>query len=216
MSVSVIVYKVAKLDDQDIRLLANKHVDDIETLCPQETWEYKAYLKEEVDKTPDRFADIMKFMKPIELRRTIVDHKQCYIDNGLPAEAKYYSVSYRPWGFVISFDGKNISIPRETLDHYSREEVNTFYVYKREYIDADVSDWVARTMMDNLEQASKLDLSYHPYPLDKNVATSISKCLSQEYDDGDLYASEEILAFMMLLLKVFIGECKKVFMEFQD
>lgn len=216
MSVSVIAYKVRRLADNELAKLKGTHVDELDTACTDGECEYKAYPAEDVEKHPERFAEIMAYVKPVEMRRTVVDHKQCYIDNGLPADAKYYSSSYRSWGIVIQFDGKSISIPRENLDHYSREETGTYYVYKREYVDADVSDWCARMLMEELSKALNVDLSYHPHHMTKKTVEIISKVLIKEYDEGSLYSSEELLAFMVQMMKVNVGVDKKVFLEFQD
>lgn len=215
MSVSMIMYKVEKLDEDDRRMLNGGHIEEV--ACLDGDWEYKFYSKEEVDRNPERFSEILKFARPVELRRTITNHRQCYIDHGMPEDVKYYSSSYRPWGIVLNFNNKNISIPRETLDRYSREETCQYFGYKRLCIEADLSNWYARQLINTLEEKLKLDLSYHPLRVEREVVEEIWRTLLKTYDEGDLYPSDDLLSFMCETMRCMLGDGEeKVFIEFQD
>lgn len=215
MSVDMIMYEVQKLDEDDRALLKGTVVDEVE--CPDEDWCYKFYPKSDVDRNPERYSEIIKCARTIELRKIVTDSKQCYIDHGLPVDAQNWSSSYTHWGITVRWDGKSISIPREALQRYSREKTEIFYGVKRKYIDADISSYMCRDLMEQMQKAYGIDLSYHPHRLTKETAQLIWKYLLTVYDAGDLYPTEDRISLMCEITKCMLDEDeRKVFLEFQD
>lgn len=215
MSVDMIMYRVAKLDEDDRALLRDAIVDEV--ACVDADWEYKFYLQADVEREPERHSEIIQQARKLELRRIVTNAKQCYIDHGMPADVKYYSSSYTPWGITVRWGDRSISIPRETLNYYSREEIAVYYGIKRQRVDAELSNWTARMMMTELEDALKTDLSYRPHRLDKETAEIMCKVLLKTHDEGDLYPSDENMNFMLELMRILVSDDDdKVFIEFQD
>lgn len=216
MSVDILMYKVNKLTGDDMNVLRGQHIDNLDSLCNDDNWEYKAYSQDEIEKDPNRFSEILKYAKPIGMRRTITDYRQCYIDHGMPEDTKSYCCSWHPNGVTLKFDDKAIYIDEDTLERYSHEEDCTYYVYRRKYIDIDVSNWFARTIMGCLEKEYDCDLSYHPHYLTKKTADIISKTLVKNYEDGEMYIGSEMTDFIMELLRALTAPEKRMFIEFQD
>ena len=216
MSVDILMYKVNKLTGDDMNVLRGQHIDNLDSLCNGDNWEYKAYSQDEIDKDPNRFSEILKYAKPIGMRRTITDYRQCYIDNGMPADIKSYGCRWHPDGVVLTFDDRRIHIDSDTIAQYSREEDCTYYIFKRMHIDADVSNWLARQIKESLEKVYGYDFSYHPHYLTKKSADIICEELIKSYNDGELYADEYTFGFIMQIMKVLTKPEKRVFLEFQD
>ena len=103
------------------------------------------------------------------------------------------------------------------MDRYSREETCQYFGYKRLCIEADLSDWYARQLINTLEEKLKLDLSYHPLRVEREVVEEIWRTLLKTYDESDLYPSDDLLSFMCETMRCMLGDGEeKVFIEFQD
>lgn len=216
MSVDMIMYHVAKPTAKDMAVLKNAHYDDIESMCDDSHWGLKAYLKSEVDARSDRFADLIKYMKLVVLRRTITDYKRCYIDHGMPENVTSYCCSHRGHEIVLTWAGNSVRISREKLAEYSHEEENEYYVIRRCEFDGDVSNYMARTMMNTLENEFGGDWSYRPCALTKKVAEALSRVIIKEQDDGNLYSVDQMMDFIVELMRSIVDKQKDLFIEFQD
>ena len=216
MSVDMIMYRVNKLAGRDLIALSNAHYDEIDNLCPDEDWEYKAYLKIDVDENPDRFSEILKYMRPMTLRRTITDYKQCYIDHGMPADTSFYSCSHHSYEIVLRWDNNMIRIPKDKREKYTHEEETEYYVTKRQNFDGDVSNYMARTLIKVIEAEFGGDYSYRPCQLNKSMAERLTRAILKEYDNGEIYSIDEMMSFIMELMRTFVDSQKRLFIEFQD
>ena len=218
MSVDILMYKVQLLHDDEVRKITGMNVSDLEEL---DGWEIRAYSDEEMSREPERFMYIKRFMSMVEMLHTRTDYRACCVAHGMPEETKSYSICHNyGGGCMVSFDGGYIRLTREDLDEFTTTESKMYGIVKRKSIDVDISNWLARSLMNELEGKldydRKNDLSYFPVPINGKTRELVYKSLIKLYDKDELYPDSELAVFMLELMRAAYKTDDSVFIEFQD
>ena len=217
MSVDILMYRAHRITQDELNELQNKDVYDVNEL---NGFEFRTYSLEEMSKNPARFEQIDGFLKTVDLMHTQTDYKACYVAHGMPAEITSYSFcNHYGGGVTVSFDGGHLRLTKDDLDKFTTTTKKTFGVLKREHLDVDVDNWLARELMKKMEEVlgcdEKIDLSYFPIRLNAENCAIISEALVDLYDDDALYPNAELAKFMLELMRVTCNN-DDVFIEFQD
>lgn len=215
-SVNMLMYRVQELSDKDLNILKDAHLDDIEYLCPQDDWEYKAYPSCEVDDNPARFAEILPFMKRITLKCSVTDKLQCYIAHGMPADTTEYTCVEHTWGHVLKWGKRKCSIPREAFERYKKPITGDFYVFKHHLVDIDVDFYTSEQMSKALSNQYACEMVGRPHHLTTLSTAIISQVLLAAYDDNELIVSNDSYATAMELLRSMVNPIDGTFIEFVE
>lgn len=218
MSVDIIMYKAHHITDDELNGIRNKDLYDVNKL---DGFELRAYSLDEVAANPERFEQIKDYMQTVELMHTVTDYKACAIAHGMPADINSYSWSHHYNGDVtFIFDGGQFRVTRDDLDKFTTTTKKTFYVLKRECMDVDVDNWMARELMRKMEKElggdNAIDLSYVPIRLTAENCRLISKALVDAHDNDELYPNADLAQFMIELLRAMQRAESDVFIEFQN
>ena len=218
MSVDILMYRAHKINKSELNELQNKDVYDVNEL---NGFELRTYSLEEMSKNPARFEQVKDHMQTVELMQTTTDYKACCIAHGMPADTTSYSFCHHYGGGVtVSFEGGTLRLTREDLDKFTTTTKKTFGVLKRECLDVDVDNWLARELMKKMEKAigddEEIDLSYYPIHLNAENSAIISNALVDMYDDDALYPNANLAQFLIEMMRAMHGKTNNVFIEFQD
>jgi hypothetical protein len=210
------MYKAQALTEDELQKIYHKNVSD---LYEFDNCGLTIYSFEEIAEHPERFEQIKDFLRTVDLVHTSQDFKACCIEHGMPAETKTYSYQIINGAYVVRFGDSKMRITREDLDKFTTTSKKTFCVVKRKIIDVDVDGWIAKDLMDALENASNdcedIDLSYTPICLNVQSCDKLCKILVDMYDKDELYPNAELAKFMLELMRVMCHH-DDVFIEFQD
>jgi hypothetical protein len=211
------MYRAHQLSEDEINEIHNQDLYDVNEL---NGYELRAYSFEEVSKNPARFKHIKDYMCPVELMHTTTDYKACAIAHGMPANTSNYSYTMLSHKVVFLFNGCELDIAIDDLDKFTTTTKKAFFVIKRERINVDVADWMARELKTRMEKEfgvnKKIDLSYSPIQLSSESCTIISTALIDLYDGDELYLNDDLARLMIELLRALHGTNNNVFIEFQD
>ena len=218
MSVDILMYKVHPLTQDELNEIRNRDLYDVNELGG---YELRTYPFEEMTERPARFEQVKDYMRTVELMHTTTDYKACAIAHDMPVDTNSYSICHNYGGGVaVSFNGGYLRLTRDDLDEFTTTTKKTFHVMKRECLDVDVDNWVARELM--IKMAKELggdntsDLSYVPIRLTAENCRIISKALVDAYDRDELYPNTSLAEFMIELLRAMQGPDSDVFIEFQN
>lgn len=217
MSVDIIMYKVQTLTEDELRRICCMNVNDLDEI---DGWELKAYSLEDLEKNPMRFEHIKPFLRIVELMYTRTDYRSCFEANGMPKDVNCYSVRHTGGEAIVSYNDKTLRISTDELEKFTTTKSNTYYVVKRKTIESDVSNWAARTLMNELEtklnSEKQLDLSYAPIILAPINCKIIGQAIVDMYDSDDLYPSTDLAQFTIEIMRAMFKDGENVFIEFQD
>lgn len=218
MSVDMIMYKAKSLDEYELSKIAYKNVADLDEM---DGWELKFYTQEEVHKNPARFTHIGYLLRPVELLYTRTDYKACCIAHGMPEDTNSYSISHGYNGVITACFGKNyIRLTPGELDEFTTTKQATYYVVKRKDVDAEISNWVARSLMtkfeDDINGNESVDLGYTPIHLNAKYCEVLCKSLVKLYDEDELYPDADLAQFMLEIMREVYRPFGSAFIEFQD
>lgn len=226
MSIDMIMYKARKVSAAKLKKL---HGTPYAELPYDEEWECKAYDKDEVDANPERFVEILPFMKPVELERTIIDYRSCFIAHGMPENTTSYSVSYRNrHSVIINFGDTRILLTNDDFEPYTEHKLITYMVYERQTKDVDDMSWLNRTLRDKFSDiltakaqkqsdtpVTRVNMSYRPHKLEKQDVEEILRTTIQEYDNECL-SDSCALNFIVNFVRQYLNPEHNIFIEFQD
>ena len=70
--------------------------------------------------------------------------------------------------------------------------------------------------MNALENELGGDYCYRPCQLNKQMAERLTRAILKEHDRDEIYSVDEMLDFIMELMRTFVDPQKRIFIEFQD
>ena len=218
MSVDAIVYKVQPLTNEELQKICGMNVADLNELGE---WVIKEYSQKEMSDNPRRFEHIKPFLKPVELLYTRTDYKACCVAHGMPEETSSYAICHNYGsGCIVSFEGGSIRLTLDDLDEFTTTQSATYYVVKRKSIDAELSNWFARSLLNELEEKieenKSVDLSYAPIHLNAENCKLICESLVKLYDEDELFPEADLARFMIEIMRGIYNPDGEVFIEFQD
>jgi hypothetical protein len=217
MSVDILMYRAQPLTDEELRQIKNANVSDVDEIGG---WEIRTYSFEEMSKNPERFDQIKDYMRTVDLMRTTTDYKACCIAHGMPDDTINYSFCHHyGGGITVSFNGRYLKLTADDLDKFTTTEKKTYCVVKRKCVDMDVDGWIARALLNVLENAVKndqdIDLSYSPVCLNDKNCEMLVKALVELYDKDELYPNANLAQFMIEVMRAMHKADGDVFIEFQ-
>jgi hypothetical protein len=138
----------------------------------------------------------------------------------MPAEITSYSFCHHYGaGITVSFEGGCFRLTAKDLDEFTKTEKKTYFVVKRKCVDMNVDGWIARSLLNILENAEEndqdVDLSYSPIRLNEKNCAMLCKTLVELYDQDELYPNANLAQFMIELMRAMHKGDNDVFIEFQ-
>ena len=217
MSIDIVMYRVGQVSEDELKSV---HLTDVNELDELDNWSVKAYSEDDVNSKPERFEHIKPFMKKVELRRTRTDYRACFVAHGMPKETTSYSFQSMGHGCTAYFGNQLHHFTRADLDEFTTTTNETYYILKRKYIDVDVINGMARTLMKTLERVvddgRHNDLSYMSIPLNRENCEVICNKLVQMYDEEALYPTSDLAQFMIEVARAMYATDDDTFIEFQN
>lgn len=207
MSVDLIMYRLQKLNADDIQKITGMNIFDLNGI---DDCGLKAYSAQEVE-TGQMFERLKNLLVPVELLHTTTDYKGCFVAHGMPEDIQSYSWCYNSYlcRYTVIFGGISFHVTREDMEKFIKTEKKLFYVVKQKHIDVDIDGWLAKTLRDYLDEEC-----YMPIRLDDTVCQKISSELIRLYDEGELYANTNLVPFLIELMRT--KRDSDIFIEFQN
>lgn len=174
------------------------------------------YREDTMQSRANNLCELLPCLTPISMKETICDRDRCFRDMGLPDGLKSMCASYGHNFVRVSYqdngENKTIEIPNEKLHEYEHEEEYVFYLCHKEYIDADVTSYVAKTIMEKLNTITGRTIStYSPHKLSQQESFKLARELAQDVKNEDIYISDNELIGILTTLLLNDGEVFVVF-----
>lgn len=174
------------------------------------------YREDTMQSRANNLCELMPYLTPISMKETICDRDKCFRDMGLPDGIKSMCVSYSHNFVRVSYqdngENKVIEIPNTKLHEYDHEEEYVFYLCHKEYIDAEVTSYVAKTIMKKLNTIMGRPIStYSPHKLSQQESLQLARELVQDVKNEDIYIGDNELIGILTTLLLNDGEVFVVF-----